>query len=122
MYDFEFGFTTDWVWALALTTTKASQKSWCVIKLSFLQKIKKPKQLQQSQNPSKIALTNWNLNQTSKAKQKPEEQSPTAKASQIPQPKQASSVSIYTPCGKEDRNEGNQLGSRYCETVEQKGE
>ena len=41
--------------------------------------MKKPKQLQQSQNPSTIALTNWNLNQTSKAKakQKPREQSPT---------------------------------------------
>ena len=40
---------------------------------------------------------------------------------EIPQPKQASSVSIYTPCGKEDRKEGNQIGSRYYETVEQEG-
>ena len=43
--------------------------------------MKKPKQLQQSQNPSTITLTNWNLNQTSKgkakAKQKPGEESPT---------------------------------------------
>ena len=78
--------------------------------------MKKPKQLQQSQNPTTIALRNWNLSQTSKvkAKQKPEEQSPTTKASQVPQLKQASSVSIYTPCGKEDRKEGNQIGSRYC--------
>ena len=87
--------------------------------------MKKPKQFQQSQNPSTIALINWNLNQTSKAKaiakQKPEEQSPTAKASQIPQPKQASSIRIYTPCGKENRKEGNQIGSCYYETVEQEG-
>ena len=51
--------------------------------------MKKPKQFQQSQNPSTIALTNWNLNQASKAKakQKPTDQSPTAKASSIPQSK-----------------------------------
>ena len=87
--------------------------------------MKKPKQFQQSQNPSTIALINWNLNQTSKAKaiakQKPEEQSPTAEASQIPQPKQASSVSIYTPRGREDRKEGNQIGSHNCKMVEQEG-
>ena len=56
-----------------------------------------------------------------KAKQKPKEQTPTTKASQIPQLKQASSISIYTPCGKEDRKEGNQIRSRYSETVEQEG-
>ena len=77
--DFEFGFTTGWVCVLALTSAKASQISWCVIKLSLLQRMKKPKQLQHSQNPSTIALTNWTLNQTSKAKakQEPREQSPT---------------------------------------------
>ena len=40
---------------------------------------------------------------------------------EIPQPKQASSVSIYTPCGKEDREEGNQIGNHYYKTVEQEG-
>ena len=82
--------------------------------------MKKPKQLQQSQNPLTIALTNGNFNQTSnvKAKQKPKEQSPTTKASEIPQLKQACSISIYTPCGKEDKKEGNQIRSCYSETVE----
>ena len=48
-----------------------------------------------------------NIKSKRKSKTKPEEQSPIAKASQISQPKQASFVSIYTPCEKEDRKEGN---------------
>ena len=40
---------------------------------------------------------------------------------EIPQLKQVSSVNIYTLCGKKDKKEGNEIGSRYCEMVEQEG-
>ena len=40
---------------------------------------------------------------------------------EIPQPKQGGFISIYKPHGKEKREEGNQIGSCYWETIEQEG-